>query len=88
MQHVLQPIFSIELGPQEKNLERLYEEMEVQLAEEKAKLRLEEAKKESRLRAEMEGTLELKDKQLLEVTERMRRLEESLHEAKKEVPGQ
>ena len=62
--------------------------MEVQLAEEKAKLRLEEAKKESRLRAEMEGTLELKDKQLLEVTERMRRLEESLHEAKKEVPGQ
>ena len=68
-------------------MERLYEEMEVQLAEEKAKLRLEEAKKENRLRAEMEGTLELKDRQLREVMERMRCLEESLHEAKKEVPG-
>ena len=72
---------------QEKNLERLYEEMEVQLAEERAKLRLEEAKKESRLRAEMEGTLELKDRQLQDIMERMRRLEENLHEAKKEVPG-
>ena len=61
--------------------------MEVQLAEERAKLRLEEAKKESRLRAEMEGTLELKDRQLQDIMERMRRLEENLHEAKKEVPG-
>ena len=57
------------------------------MSEERAKLRLEEAKKESRLRAEMEGTLELKDRQLTEVMERMRRLEENLYEAKKEVPG-
>ena len=47
---------------------------------------MEEAKKENRLRAEMEGTLELKDRQLQDVMERMRHLEESLHEAKKEVP--
>ena len=71
---------------QEKNMAQLNEEMELQLAEERARLRLEEAKKENRLRAEMEGTLELKDRQLQDVMERMRHLEESLHEAKKEVP--
>jgi Ras and EF-hand domain-containing protein len=71
---------------QDLNLKKLYEEMEQQLTSERARLRTEEVRKESKLREEMVGTLEMKDRQLQEVMENMRVLHSSLDEAKKAVP--
>ncbi len=56
-------------------MKRLYDEMERQIAEERARLRSEEVRKEIQLRQEMEGTLELKDRQLQQAMDKMKNLQ-------------
>ena len=56
---------------QEEHLQRLYEEMEVQIGQERDKMKKDEERKEARLREELETALQAKDQQLKEVMSRM-----------------
>lgn len=56
---------------QEEHLQRLYEEMETQIGQEREKMKKEEERKEARLREELEIALQAKDQQLKEVMSKM-----------------
>jgi Ras and EF-hand domain-containing protein len=71
---------------QEDHLHRLYDEMEQQICAEKERIRLEESRKESKLREELGTTLKLKDQKIAEATRKMIDLQRQLDEATKAVP--